>query len=81
MWWSGVAWSSLVFLDAADAADSAAKRYGGFLSPISDTLEAVLNSLQNGLELLHVPYSYGFSIILLTVIVKILTFPFTKKQV
>ena len=81
LWWSSVACSSLIFLDPADAADAVAKRYGGFLSPISDTLEAILNGLQNGLEFLHVPYSYGFSIILLTVIVKLLTFPFTKKQV
>jgi hypothetical protein len=37
--------------------------------------------LDNGLAGLHIPYSYGFAIILLTIIVKILTFPLTKKQV
>ena len=31
--------------------------------------------------MLHVPYSYGFAIILLTVLVKALTFPLSKKQV
>ena len=31
--------------------------------------------------MLHVPYSYGFAIILLTVLVKAATFPLTKKQV
>lgn len=30
---------------------------------------------------MHVPYSYGFAIILLTVIVKAVTFPLSKKQV
>jgi len=57
------------------------KPSGGFLAPISNTLEVVLNTLQKGIQFLHVPYSYGFSIILLTIIVKILTLPFTKKQV
>lgn len=37
--------------------------------------------LDGGLAQLNVPYSYGFAIILLTIIVKVLTFPLTKKQV
>jgi hypothetical protein len=37
--------------------------------------------LKDGLLSLHVPYSYGFAIILLTVLVKAATFPLTKKQV
>lgn len=37
--------------------------------------------LKDGLSTLHVPYSYGFAIILLTVLVKAATFPLTKKQV
>lgn len=37
--------------------------------------------LKDGLSALHVPYAYGFAIILLTVIVKIATLPLTKKQV
>lgn len=37
--------------------------------------------LKDGLSALHVPYAYGFAIILLTVIVKAATFPLTKKQV
>jgi len=36
--------------------------------------------LDSGLNTLHVPYSYGFSIILLTLLVKVATFPLTKKQ-
>lgn len=37
--------------------------------------------LKDGLSALHVPYAYGFAIILLTVLVKAATFPLTKKQV
>jgi hypothetical protein len=37
--------------------------------------------LDSGLESANVPYSYGFSIILLTILVKILTFPLSKQQV
>ena len=37
--------------------------------------------LDNGLTQLHIPYSYGFSIILLTCLVKLATFPLTKQQV
>lgn len=37
--------------------------------------------LKDGLSILHVPYAYGFAIILLTVLVKAATFPLTKKQV
>lgn len=40
-----------------------------------------LQILKDGLSAVHVPYAYGFAIILLTVIVKIATFPLTKKQV
>ncbi|KAG6598425.1 ALBINO3-like protein 1, chloroplastic, partial [Cucurbita argyrosperma subsp. sororia] len=37
--------------------------------------------LKDGLSAVHVPYAYGFAIILLTVLVKAATFPLTKKQV
>ncbi len=37
--------------------------------------------LDDNLESAGVPYSYGFSIILLTVMVKLATFPLSKKQV
>ena len=40
-----------------------------------------LKVLKDGLSTLNVPYSYGFAIILLTVLVKAVTFPLTKKQV
>ena len=37
--------------------------------------------LKDGLSTLHVPYPYGFAIIILTVLIKGATFPLTKKQV
>ena len=37
--------------------------------------------LQSGLDRLHVPYSYGWSIVALTALVKLVTFPLTKTQV
>lgn len=40
-----------------------------------------MQKLDAGLEAVHVPYSYGFAIMLLTLIVKLVTFPLTAKQV
>jgi len=54
---------------------------GGWLGPITDALEAVLTGIDGGLEKLGVPYSYGFAILFLTLLVKAVTFPLTKKQV
>lgn len=79
----------IALLDLADAAaataDAAAKdsssSSGGFLAPLTDTLETVLKTIQAQLDRLHVPYSYGYSIILLTAFVKLLTLPLTKIQV
>ncbi|KAG5236157.1 ALBINO3 protein [Salix suchowensis] len=48
------------------------------LSPIRTRLLMVLKV---GLSSVHVPYAYGFAIILLTVLVKAATFPLSKKQV
>ncbi|XP_015894550.3 ALBINO3-like protein 1, chloroplastic [Ziziphus jujuba] len=58
-----------------------AKQNDDWLSGITNSLESVLKVLKDGLSALHVPYSYGFAIILLTVLVKAATFPLTKKQV
>lgn len=66
---------------AAAAVVSTASNKDGFLSPLVNSLEFVLKYLQDGLETLHVPYSYGTSIILLTMLVKLATFPLTKQQV
>lgn len=56
-------------------------RYSGVLSPLVDGLESVLKTMQNGLEVVGLPYAYGWSIVLLTVLVKVLTYPLTKQQV
>ncbi|CAH9077712.1 unnamed protein product [Cuscuta epithymum] len=58
-----------------------AKQNSDWLSGITNTMETVLKVLKDGLSTLHVPYAYGFAIILLTVLVKTATFPLTKKQV
>lgn len=50
-----------------------------FLNEID--LRSRLQVLKDGLSAVHVPYAYGFAIILLTVLVKAATFPLTKKQV
>ncbi|XP_010043569.2 inner membrane protein PPF-1, chloroplastic [Eucalyptus grandis] len=61
--------------------DVAAQKSGGWFGFISDGMEFVLKVLKDGLSAVHVPYAYGFAIILLTVIVKIATLPLTKQQV
>nr|GMD95407.1 ALBINO3-like protein 1, chloroplastic [Ipomoea batatas] len=66
---------------SAAATAETAKQNSDWLSGITNTMEAVLKVLKDGLSTLHVPYAYGFAIILLTVLVKAVTFPLTKKQV
>lgn len=66
--------------EAVDAVDTA-KQNGDWLSGITNAMEVVLKVLKDGLSTLHVPYAYGFAIILLTILVKGATFPLTKKQV
>ncbi|KAL6847911.1 hypothetical protein ACP4OV_022039 [Aristida adscensionis] len=67
--------------DAEQAAAAAVQKNGGWFGFISDALEVVLKVLKDGLSAVHVPYSYGFAIILLTIIVKAATLPLTKQQV
>ncbi|CAH1433877.1 unnamed protein product [Lactuca virosa] len=57
------------------------KQSNDWLSGITNYMETILKFLKDGLSTLHVPYSYGFAIILLTVLVKAATFPLSKKQV
>ncbi|GAY38124.1 hypothetical protein CUMW_034320 [Citrus unshiu] len=66
---------------ASTSADGATQKNGGWFGFISEAMEFVLKILKDGIDAVHVPYSYGFAIILLTVIVKVATFPLTKKQV
>uniref|UniRef100_A0A0E0JE40 Membrane insertase YidC/Oxa/ALB C-terminal domain-containing protein n=1 Tax=Oryza punctata TaxID=4537 RepID=A0A0E0JE40_ORYPU len=62
-------------------AGAVAQKNGGWFGFISEALEVVLKVLKDGLSAVHVPYAYGFAIILLTVIVKAATLPLTKQQV
>lgn len=61
--------------------DAAQKPNRDWLSGLTDGLESILKVLKDGLQTLHVPYAYGFAIILLTVLVKAATLPLTKQQV
>ncbi|GLC33769.1 hypothetical protein PLESTM_000109200 [Pleodorina starrii] len=54
---------------------------GGPIDVLADFFTTVLRTLDDGLEKAHVPYSYGFAIIALTVLVKLATFPLSQKQV
>ncbi|KAL9238786.1 hypothetical protein vseg_013163 [Gypsophila vaccaria] len=63
------------------AAVAAPQKSGGWFGFISDAMEVVLKVMKDGLSAVHVPYSYGFAIILLTVVVKLATLPLTKQQV
>ncbi|KZV26747.1 inner membrane protein PPF-1, chloroplastic [Dorcoceras hygrometricum] len=80
-----IADAAVVAADGSTASDPAAaaavQKNGGWFGFISEAMEAVLKVLKDGLTAVHVPYAYGFAIILLTVIVKVATLPLTKKQV
>ena len=65
----------------ADAAAAVPARTNDWLSPISDALEWVLTNIKTGLARAHVPYSYGWAIVGLTLCTKTLTYPLTKIQV
>ncbi|KAG8641685.1 hypothetical protein MANES_12G018900v8 [Manihot esculenta] len=65
----------------SDNVTTTTKQNSDWLSGITYYMESVLKVLKDGLSTLHVPYAYGFAIILLTVLVKAATFPLTKKQV
>jgi YidC/Oxa1 family membrane protein insertase len=67
-------------VDAAVDAAAAAPRTG-FLNGIANVLESLLSGIDDGLAKAGVPYSYGFSIIVLTLLVKAATFPLSKKQI
>jgi YidC/Oxa1 family membrane protein insertase len=77
---AAVAVDSAASTTSSDTADAAQKN-GGWFGFISDGMEFVLKVLKDGLSAVHVPYAYGFAIILLTIAVKVATLPLTKKQV
>ena len=79
---ASVVLASTLLAGPASAADAAvAPQDNGWLSPIVDGLDFVLGSIQSFYTGLGVPDSYGWSIISLTLFVKVITLPFTKKQV
>ncbi|CAH9130324.1 unnamed protein product [Cuscuta epithymum] len=78
---AAVATDAAIGGSASDASAAVPQKNNGWFGFVSDSMEFVLKVLKNGLEAVHVPYSYGFAIILLTVIVKAATLPLTKKQV
>ncbi|KAK9799392.1 hypothetical protein WJX73_000526 [Symbiochloris irregularis] len=65
----------------AEAVTAATNRNGGFFGIFTTSFEKFLKVLDSGFSSVHLPYSYGFSIIALTLLVKLATFPLTKKQV
>ncbi|GER47316.1 oxaA/YidC-like membrane insertion protein [Striga asiatica] len=75
-----IADATVSYSDTVDAV-STNKQSSDWLSGITNVMEVVLKVLKDGLSTLHVPYAYGFAIILLTVLVKAATFPLSKKQV
>lgn len=66
---------------ATTTTTASVKQNNDWFSGIANYMETVLKILKDGLSSVHVPYAYGFAIILLTVLVKAATFPLTKKQV
>jgi YidC/Oxa1 family membrane protein insertase len=73
---------STLLAGPASAADAAvASQDNGWLSPIVDGLDFVLGNIESFYVGLGIPYPYGWSIVSLTLFVKIVTLPFTKKQV
>ena len=71
--------------DAASAASAAAAAAppaddGGAFGFLANSFEAFLEVLDDLLERANVPYSYGYAIILLTVLVKLATFPLSQKS-
>ncbi|GBF91755.1 hypothetical protein Rsub_04059 [Raphidocelis subcapitata] len=67
--------------DAAGAVAAAApKDDGGVFGFLAVGFESFLEVLDGVLEGAHVPYSYGYAIILLTLMVKMATFPLSQKS-
>lgn len=75
--------SMMVFGDADPSAvvDAVPQKSGGFMSVFSDSFEEFLKIIDSVLDGAGVPYSYGFSIIVLTLLVKLATYPLSSKQV
>lgn len=69
---------------AAEGAATAAtevKKSGWFDSIFVGPLENFLKLIDRGIQAAGIPYSYGFAIIVLTLLVKLATYPLSAKQV
>ena len=66
---------------AVDGAPAVPDSRSGFLGPLVGGMEDLLRIFEGTFERAGVPYAYGFAIIGLTILIKALTFPLTKKQV
>ncbi|KAF8090881.1 hypothetical protein N665_0462s0018 [Sinapis alba] len=73
--------SSETFDSVSGTTTTTTNQSSDWFTGIANYMETILKVLKDGLSTLNVPYSYGFAIILLTVLVKAATFPLTKKQV
>lgn len=60
---------------------AAPQRMEGWLAPVSDALEDLLFAIQGQLQRMGVPYSTGNAIIIVTILVKFVTYPLTRDQV
>jgi YidC/Oxa1 family membrane protein insertase len=67
--------------DAGAAGGAAGAQDNGWLTPLVQGLETVLQYIQSNLDKVHTPYSYGWSIVALVALVKAATFPLSKQQV
>ncbi|KAG1662589.1 hypothetical protein FOA52_002986 [Chlamydomonas sp. UWO 241] len=67
--------------DSLTAAAVPAATSSGPFDFLADTFENLLKAIDDSLEKAGVPNSYGFSIIALTVLVKLATFPLSQQQV
>ena len=65
--------------DVVDVSADVPEKSGGFMSIFADSFESFLKVIDSGLASLNVPYSYGFSIIVLTLLVKLATYPLSAK--
>ncbi|KAL0042900.1 hypothetical protein WJX79_003125 [Trebouxia sp. C0005] len=68
-------------IDPAVVTDTVSAKNGGFFGPLASLFETFLKILDQGISGAGIPYSYGFAIILLTVLVKLATYPLSKQQV
>ncbi|WIA32054.1 hypothetical protein OEZ86_002906 [Tetradesmus obliquus] len=71
---------ALYVLSDDSVTDAASSSSGGAFGFLADGFEAFLKVLEGGLSAAGVPYSYGFAIILLTLLVKAATYPLSKKS-